>query len=69
MKNTNKNYSSFDIERKLKISRQYLYKLRESIPLIEGVDFIYIQIGKKKNYLYTKSGYDRIKRNSQIKKT
>jgi len=69
MKNTNKNYSSFDIERRLKVSRQYLYKLRESIPLIEGIDFFYIQIGKKKNYLYTKSGYDRIKRNSQIKKT
>jgi len=67
MKNTNKNYSSFDIERKLKVSRQYLYKLRESIPLIEGIDFFYIQIGKKKNYLYTKSGYDRIKNNSQIK--
>jgi hypothetical protein len=69
MKNKNKNYSSFDIERRLKVSRQYLYKLRESIPLIEGIDFFYIQIGKKKNYLYTKSGYDRIKRNSQIKKT
>lgn len=67
MKNTNKNYSSFDIERKLKVSRQYLYKLRESIPLIEGVDFFYIQIGKKKNYLYTESGFSRIKSNSQIK--
>ena len=67
MKNTNKNYSSFDIERNLKVSRQYLYKLRESIPLIEGIDFFYIQIGKKKNYLYTETGFTRIKNNSQIK--
>jgi len=35
--------------------------------LIEGIDFFYIQIGKKKNYLYTESGFTRIKNNSQIK--
>lgn len=66
MKNNN-TYSSFDIERKQKVSRQYLLKLRKSIPMVEGIDYFYIQIGKKKNYLYTDSGFNKIKKNKSLK--
>lgn len=61
-------YTSIDIVKKLKIKDQNIKYFRNSIPLIEGIDFYYIQVGDRKLYKYTKKGFLKLKNRKELKK-
>ncbi len=60
-------YSNLDIEKKFKLKKQNIKRLRESI-LQEGMDFYFIQTGKKKIYKYKKSALRKLERINRYKK-
>jgi len=55
-------FDSIAVEKKTGILKQNLGYFRKSIPLVEGVDFFYVQSGKRKLYFYLDSGLKKLLR-------